>query len=497
MKWIFHHSGIFFTAICMVALQGVFGQSAKTSVWYDSITYADYLNQDWKALSHHGKDAIRNDIDYYYLRMRMATADFNLGRYRTAIGHYDKALEFNSSDHSGKLMKYYSYLNLGDNEHAQLLASSFTPQMKTDIALQPPHFPQWLYLESGYSPDPGQDGALMGPDSIYGEQDLNRNLNFYHLGSKFMVRPNFYVYAGFTFMNIQKEKRYEFATTGIHRDSVTTESYGSAYYYSFPKVINDTTFQYKLRQNDIYLSLEYLSNEYWRVIPALHLLQVRSRNFQSVYNVTTKSDTAWYQTSDNSWHLFDYNSDQYTFVSGDTTFTNFVAALTISRDWQNFSFGIQSSISNFNKKKQSQLGGSIKWYPLGNSDLFVSFSAISLNSEKEKRMVYEPAIGFRLLKKLWLSGFVTKGNLDLYNEGNGSVVYNQGNPVIFRTGANAFLPVGNHLEFFGSYRFLKKEFSSMHLSPVINLQEETVLTPIITTQNYNQHNFSAGLKWKL
>ncbi|MBK7030972.1 MAG: hypothetical protein IPH45_17980 [Bacteroidales bacterium] len=493
MKW----TATFITAFCLLAYSGVFAQVKRTSVWYDSITYANYLNQDWKALSRHGKEAIKHDFDYYYLRMRMATADFNLRKYRAAIGHYDKASEFNSSDNSGKLMKYYSYLNLGDNEHAQLLASSFTPQMKKENDIRPPHFPQWLYLESGFSPDPGQGGYLMGTDSIYGDQDLNRNLNYYHLGSKFMVKPNLFAYVGLTFMNIGKEKRYEFATTGIHRDSVTAEAYGSAYYYSFPKLINDTAFHYNLRQNDLYFSLEYLPNEYWKVIPSLHLLQVRSRNFQSVYNVTTKSDTAWYQILDNSWHLFDYNSDEYSFISSDTTFNNFVAALNISRDWQNFSFGIQGSISNFNKKKQSQLGGSIKWYPLGNSDLFVSFSAISLNSKKEKRMVYEPAIGFRLLKNLWLSGFVTKGNLSLYNEGNGAMVYNQSDPVVFRTGANAFVPVGNHLEFFGSYRFLKKEYSSTHITAVENLQQETVLTTVSTTQNYKQHNFSAGIKWKL
>ena len=47
----------------------------------DSTTYALYLNKDWKPLIKISKKAIQNNIDYYFLRMRLAIAYYEQKKY--------------------------------------------------------------------------------------------------------------------------------------------------------------------------------------------------------------------------------------------------------------------------------------------------------------------------------------------------------------------------------------------------------------------------------
>lgn len=467
-----------------------------TSTWYDSVTYAAYTTKDWKKVSQTGKEALKNNIDYYYLRMRMGAADFERKKFRSSLEHYSSASRFNSADPYINLMKYYSYLNLGDDERAQRIASGLNAEQRSVSGIKKQDFLQWVYAEAGMSTDPAQGspaGKLMGADSIYGEENLNRSQLFLHAGLKFKVSPVLYAYGGFSHIDVSRQKRYAFSTTGIILDSIKNESYGKAYYYSFPRILNDTSFNYRLSQNDIYLNFSYLAGFHWKINPSLHFIQVRSRNYQSSYSMGTATDTAWYQVIDNSWHMFEYPTDSYTFHSTDTAFNNLLISLDVTYDWRNFSFTGRGSFSDFNAQKQSQIGGTVCWYPLGNPDLFVSITANSLKKQQNHNMVFEPAIGFRLTRFAWLSGFMTFGNLDLYNEHMGAVVYNQSDPITFRTGADAMIKAGK-LDFFISYKFYTKESHSFSLSP---LAEEETLLSVDRIQSYHQHSISTGIKWKL
>jgi hypothetical protein len=467
-----------------------------TSSWYDSVTYTAYQNKDWKLVSETGKKALQNNYDYYYLRMRMAAADFERKKYRSALEHYSSAALFNSADPYVNLMKYYSYLYLGDDERAAQTALHYNAEQRKVNGITPQYFLQSVYAEAGFSTDPMQ--ALMapyltGPDSIYGEEDLNRNQQYLHAGFKIKVSPKIYAYGGFGHINVNKQKRYAFTTFGKVLDSITSESYGKAYYYSFPRILYDTSFHYSLLQNDLYLNISYLAGNHLRINPSVHLIQVRSRKYNSSYTTGTATDTAWYQVIDNSWHLFEYPTESYTFTSTDTAFNNLLVSLDVTYDWRNFSFTGRGSFSDFNSHKQSQLGGTICWYPLGNPDLFVSITANSVKKQQKGNVVFEPAIGFRLTRFAWLSGFVTLGNLDLYNEHQGAVVYNQSDPITFRTGADAMIKAGR-LDLFLSYKFCTKEFHSLSLS---RSAEDAALVILDRVQSYQQHNFSTGIKWKL
>ncbi len=56
------------------------------------ITYQYYLEQKWDSIIIIGKQAIKSDIDFYYLRYRMGRAYFQTENYALAILNFEKFL---------------------------------------------------------------------------------------------------------------------------------------------------------------------------------------------------------------------------------------------------------------------------------------------------------------------------------------------------------------------------------------------------------------------
>lgn len=88
----------------------------------DSLSYNQYLDKNWEGLLETVDQALKNDIDYYYLRMRAGWAFYSLKNYRKAIPHYRKALEFNSNDPVATEMLIYCYDYSGRKNDARKLA---------------------------------------------------------------------------------------------------------------------------------------------------------------------------------------------------------------------------------------------------------------------------------------------------------------------------------------------------------------------------------------
>jgi tetratricopeptide (TPR) repeat protein len=493
---------VFLIAILLTAIlpmQKVNGQNANSSKFYDSITYQYYSLGNWPSVIQYGKDALKNGNDYYYLRMRMGAAYYEQHNYRAAIGNYSKALSFCTSDDNARLGNYYSYLSLGNNDQASLIKSKINSETRKALAIQPNPFLDFVYFESGYSPSSGQGQTgmeLLGPDSIYGEEDLQKDLFYTHFGGKIRIMPSLSVFAGFTRMNINKEKRFGYSTTDARRDSIVDFTFWKEYYYSFQKQFTDSVIPYKVSQNDFYINAAIIPAVGWKITPALHHFQVQYMKTASSFNTGTASDTAYYLASDNSWHLFDYSTITYNFQKTDTSFRNLVASLNVSKDLGNFTLEIYGSVSDFNKKRQSQLGTSLSWYPFGNTNLYTTTSAVSLTGNKKRRIIYEQSLGFKVMRNAWLTGFATLGNLDLYNEKNAYIVYNQPDPITFRCGMDLQYFFGKHIELGLMYRFYRKEFQKLTYSKAASSELGTVMVSVFSKELYSNQSIIGGLKWK-
>jgi len=488
---------LLFNAI--LPLQRVNGQNATSSKFYDSITYHYYSLGNWPYVIQYGKEALKNGNDYYYLRMRLGAAYYEQGNYRAAGRNYSKALIFNSGDSYARVGNYYSYLNLGNRDQASVIASKLSPGTKKSLDIRANSFLDFVYLESGYSPSSGQGHTgmeLTGPDSIYGEEDLQKDLFYTHFGGRIRIMPSLSVFAGFTRLNINKEKRVGYSTVHARRDSVVDFTFWKEYYYSFQKQFTDSVLPYKVSQSDFYVNAAFIPAQGWKITPALHHFQVQYMKTVSAFSSGTASDTAYYLTADNSWHLFDYSTTTYNIQQKDTSFRNFAASLGISREMGNFTLELYGSLSDFNRKRQSQFGTSISWYPLGNANLYSTTSAVSVFNERKQRMVYEQSLGFKVIRNAWLTGFATLGNLDLYNEKNAYIVYNQPDPILFRCGMDFQYFIGKHVEIGLMYRFYRKEFQKLAYARASSVELGTVMVSVISKELYSNQTIIGGLKWK-
>jgi hypothetical protein len=136
-------------------------QDADTTLNFvnvETITYAQFLGQFWDELVVTGEKALNKHIDYYYLRLRLGVAYFQLQKFRAAEQQFNKAMQFNSEDPFLKEYLYFTYLKNAHYEQALKLSASFDNTLKTrTVGTDMPI--SLLYAESG--------GKISNNDQIF------------------------------------------------------------------------------------------------------------------------------------------------------------------------------------------------------------------------------------------------------------------------------------------------------------------------------------------
>ena len=92
------------------------GQDEYDFNLYNSETYRLYLEEEWDSLIILGKAALNQDMDYYYLRMRLGIAFYQKKNYRVAANHFTRALEMNQGDPAALEYLYYARLMAGQSQ---------------------------------------------------------------------------------------------------------------------------------------------------------------------------------------------------------------------------------------------------------------------------------------------------------------------------------------------------------------------------------------------
>ena len=64
----------------------------------DMLTYRCFIEKKWDSVIVVGKQALSQDIDYYYLRVRMGISYYEKADYFLATVHLKKARQFNGAD---------------------------------------------------------------------------------------------------------------------------------------------------------------------------------------------------------------------------------------------------------------------------------------------------------------------------------------------------------------------------------------------------------------
>ncbi len=403
----------------------------------DKQTYDSFFSKDYKKTIQLGNEAINNNIDYYFLRYRLGVSYYEIKNYVEAIPHLEKAKEMQNTDPVLLEYLYYSYLFSYNNTKAELLAETFSSELKEKVNYKPTLFKS-ISLEAGLLSNP--------------KFDSNKNIR----GTNQMARGTFY-------------------SDVIFGNLLITNSFSPKFKLqnSFNYVSNTSNEIIQGFKNDIFTN----NNNYfqWNIIGSYSFNQWKINAGFGLYNASSFS----YQLPTS----FISNAP---ISSTKTTTTYFSGSASISKRFKNIEPAISFSYSNLSNFNTITAEAFATYYPFGNINFYgnTKIGLVSFNSNNNT--IFTQLIGVKVFKKIWLEGFYSTGNNQNYVSDNGLSTFNTPDNINWYTGSN--------LNFF----FKKFDLSFTYAfqeraSGYFVTQSPTVTNTLNYTYNYNL--FKTKIVW--
>jgi hypothetical protein len=435
----------------------------------EELTYHYFVNQQWDSLVETGKAGLHQDIDYYYLRIRMGIAYFNKGKFSRAIQHLNKADRFNSGDSTALEYLYYAYRSFNRPLYQNTVVKRFSVSTRNRVLYKYPLYKNSFVPIMGYQFDQAMkvdDNTLIGRPqyNLYGEIDYP--LNFTYFGMDYRH------YFGGVALNIAYD----------HFDSHRVKRSVMLRGIAIDK--------YNVSEHNLYVNTEVSVKNKLTIIPAVQYQFLKYPKYKAVWNPT---------------------DSVYNFPVTDYTYNNLIASLGLYKDAGPFSLGLTVSYSNLYQKKIYQGAFLFTWFPFGNMNLYTTTTAawlqmpgsgngngrgngknqpnVESSSADKSHAVFEEAIGGHVWEKLWIEGQFAYNGLRGYNKDNANIVFNNPEQVNFLAGITLVYEVSKVLELSIGYQFSQKELSGMHYTA----------TGVYVLDQYlnNSHLIYGGIKWKL
>lgn len=462
----------------------------------DSATFADYTNENWLRIISIGKYALKNDIDYFYLRMRMGIAEFNLMNYPGASGHFEKALEFNSGDRTAQIYLYDTYLILGKQSRALKLGSKFNNGTRKVLNYKPKLISN-INIYTGYSFSNNYKlndryNLNSSNDTIAGLEILIGDKSIISVGSGFQLTPAISYYLGYSYLEIQKKTTFQYEEGQLVLDSVQSLSWGYQNYYSFNLNFYRESYDFKIKQNELYQNIKLQFNKGWATYLYGNLLFINTANTKINSTLVTESEIA-YQIDGENPVYFDYQYYDTELSTSDSSLFNYIVGLNIEKDFNNLKFNFNANYSELNAATQYQFGLSAFYYLNKKATIYGSTGYIWFNQEwdrrsDESRNIFDQKLGGRIFNDLWCEAEFVYGDLNNVNVYKGSVVYNNVDKMNFKSGISLKYRLGLHFELNLLYQY--NSYESMFIE-FNNNAERTIYN-----NNYQTQNIIGGMVWK-
>ena len=359
----------------------------------DKETYKLYLDKQWDELIRAGKEGLKQDIDYYYLRMRIGIAFYEKKNYKASQIHFRKALELNEGDPVASEYLYFAYLLAGQTQQAAVLAKDFTTYLEEKVNIAADKFADILSVEYLYNFNDTED-ILSNPENYfsglpYGYQLITLNFSNLNVMLHHELSPGITLTHAYTYLN---KTNYYYYDDSLSRFGVDEQ---------------------KVVQNQYYISPSFSTRGGLTISPAFHVLRIR---FQAPYVVTGGGSPG-----------FGGGSSSYIRYA-DLITNHFVGGLNLSQNVGRFGIRLGGIFSSMNDASQLTGTAGLTWYPMGNLDLYLG-SALNVHTEfidQETNIELIPdfLLGFGISSKVWMEFSGAYGNMKNYTEGNGYIVYN-------------------------------------------------------------------------
>lgn len=477
---------------------GSYGQNEVNYKYVDSLTYQLYLHQKWNEIPKVAKLGFKNDIDYFYLRMRKGIAESEEEKYIFALTDFAKALQFNEQDASAKSYYYFTLINAGRTTRANRFSRNFSENQKKAMGISintfenADFFAGFLY--SNNFKKNGSIDLLQNGSASFGEQLLFGNQIYLHGGAQWNFTPSLSLYSGFSYLNIAKRNRYQYTLERYHIAFVQHGPAGGyVNIYELADEDFETTFNNNINQEEIYLNGKLQLDKGWSVNLFANIIFIQLTKHKKILSSSIQSDTLGYDALNGRYTFVDFLEYDYIFMASDSSFVNWVTGFNLQKDFNFLTVDLGATYSKLNNTNPFQASLSTTYYPLGNFSFYgksglTFFNQTADSTETNQRLIFQQMLGVKLSDKIWIEGEFASGNLQNVNIKQASVVFNLPEKINFLAGLKLHIFVNKHIVVSLMYDFMDR------MGYYFNNSGDPNMLNAYTT-HYQTQNFIGGIKW--
>lgn len=422
------------------------GQNPDNVITIDQKTYALYLDEDWEQLLVEGKKALDNGFDFFYLRVRMGIAAFEMHNYHLAIQHFEKARKFNLESELVNEYLYYAYLYSGQYLKAKKMSRNFSEFLKSKTGNDTIPFitEADFFFNYHLSDDTTTSENFLFIPIENGDQFTTKNHRLILLKLQHDVFPGIVIQHGFTNISHQSFAYEKKDTTARFND------------------------KYVSQINQYFLTMSAAIQYHWQIRFGFHYIHIKS----PLDPESTGMNPGRMRPSSVINHQF-------------STF------FTLQRSFPYVHTNLSFYYSTLNNFRQIQTDLLVSTYPFGNLNLYSNTNLTTIfeynSMSQSNRVSLYQDLGVKLFKNTWLEGFVNLGEVKNQMAAMGEIVYNSDNSYDFQVGSRIFVMLGQHMKIFSEYKYI-----DAHSVFNPKTEQPNILNPIY----YNIHSLTGGIQWK-
>jgi hypothetical protein len=419
----------------------------------DSLSYALFTHKEYAKLEIFGNKAIDEKVDFYYLRMRMGAANYELQHYSTARVHFSKALGFFPIDTIAKEYIYYSYYLEGKIQKARLFAKQYLPKSIQDRILAQTAYKHWAvswgggYVFNSNISDNRKRVITDNSNYINGEQNLQGNASFSELKLENFVNQKLNWKAGISYFNINYTGRFHHPYTNLEHPLIDEYRDFTNKQWQFNGLLN------------------YNTSKQWRLTGAIGF-------YNQIYSFMTSTVDIYpfyksSQTNKNEW------SYMASFGINKTFNKNILFVNTTYANWK-----IEGTMF------QLQPCYTREW--LKSSKLYSTSMLTYMIQNNTNQVVFTQKIGGQIAKPLWFEAQFSYGNHKNLIFDQGFITLNTAEPIKLILGGdltykykNLFLNIGY------KYQIRTATYYNYSLTEIKNYN-----------YNYSNHLLNTSITWK-
>lgn len=437
--------------LLLAAAGPVTAQKKPSFIEIDTATYRAYLHKNWDRIIEVGKQGLANNIDYYYLRLRIGYAYYMKKQYREAIPYYKTALKFSKKDATAMEYLYYSYLYGDRYNDAVKLISQFSPSLKKylNITGQNPITAISFFATYGTGTTSTEKEAvnLSQTETVEGSQILQNGLSNYNLNLSHKLSNSVILHHS---LNL------------LFKDEYSVAVVGGTSYLSESQVV---------RQFSYRMAIDITPVSGLTITPAATYVNYRIPIFNEYGAGMGKNRSV-------------YSYDKHNEGGVSLKITGQAGPLSIS---------FAGGYSYLNLSNQITGAGSLTVYPLGNMNLYATatgyYHTQSQNGHTLNQVIQSYKLGFKVMNNLWIEGYTMLGDFSNLQDPFSGITYNSLELYHAIYGANIYVPFSkNKVSVFAGYR----QYNSIsQFVPVDNVFEG------FNNVSFKYQTITGGIIWKL